>query len=251
MAPVFSNKSQTSDFTASNATKTTLATTAVGDLVVVGLVGENLGTVYGTPSGNSLTYTAAVARNVSNRGNAALYVSSLDAVGATGWSVSDTVTTTLSNWGLGAVVFSGCAASAIGATNVADFNTAGSLGQISLTTTADHSAVIWLMADWQAADHSTRVYQTINGFTPVVGGTGEVFGVRTIGQYSGYMAYWPDAGLAGAKTLGTTTEAYNGGMVMCALEIKAGVAGGPAKTAPKIRTIGVQSLAAALRAANW
>lgn len=246
--PVFSNKSQCSDFTVSNATRTTLATTAIGDMVIVGLVAESNSTAFATPTGHSLTYTNAVSRSVLNRGSARVYTSSLETAAATAWNVSETVSIALTNWGLGALVLSNT--SGIGATNAADFNAAGTLGQLSLTTTQDHSAIVWLMTDWQAADHSTRVYQTINGFTPAVGGTGEVFGVRTIGQYSGYMAYWPDVGLAGTYTVGTTTEQFNGGFVMCALEIK-GTATSSAAVPRSPRPIVIGRDIAAARAANW
>lgn len=247
MTVAFQNKSQCSDFAVSNATKTTLATTVVNDMVVVGLATEqNPGiTTFGTPTGHSLTYTLGVTRGATSRGNGSIYTSSLETAGASGWSVSDTVTGTLTNWGLGAVVFSGTGG--VGASSSADFNTAGTLAQLALTTTAANSAIVWLLVDWQAADHSTRVYQTVNGFTPAVGGTGEVYGIRVIGQYSAYMAYWPDVGAAGAKTVGTTTEAWNGGFSMMALEIKAGAAG-PPKVAARPRA---QYLTAVQRAANW
>ncbi len=251
MTIAFSNKSQCSDFAGSNATKTTLATTATNDLVVACLCAENTATVYGTPSGHSLTYTSGVTRNVSNRGNGAIYVSGLETSGASGWTLSETVTTSLAEWGLACAVFSGCASSAIGATAAADFNAVGSTGALSITTTAANSAVVWMMVDWQAADHSTRVYQTVNSFTPAVGGTGEIVGVRTIGQYSVYAAYWPDVGAAGAKTVGTTTEQYNGGFVMMAVELKAAAGGGgPTARAPRPR-LWLPQVIAADRAARW
>lgn len=228
----FHGSSQCSDFTGSNATKTTLATTSPGDLVIVGVGSENQSAVFGTPSGNSLTYTNKVSDNTSNRGQGALYVSSVDAVGASGWNISETVTTSLANWGLAAVVLTG-ASGVVGATNVADFNVVGQLAQLSLTTQSDHSAIVMLIADWQAADHTTRVYQTINGFTPAVGGTGEIAGVRTVGQWSFYMAYWPDAGLAGAKTVGTTTEQWNGGFSIMAVEIKAAAGSSASPSDPR------------------
>lgn len=248
MAVAFSNKSQCSDFAVSNATKTTLATTAINDLVIVGVGSENTSCVFGTPSGHSLTYTQKASRNVSNRGQGALYVTGLETAASSGWSVSETVTTALANWGLAALVLTGCSG-VVGATNATDFNLAGTLAQIPLTTTAANSAIVFLLVDWQAADHSTRVYQTINGFTPAVGGTGEVCGVRIIGQYSIYMAYWPDVGAAGAKTVGTTTEQWNGGFSMMAIEIQGAGGGAVSRSVPRPTIIG-RDIAAA-RAANW
>lgn len=47
-------------------------------------------------------------------------------------------------------------------------STAGAAGSpsLSITTTADNSAIVCLFVDWNAADGTTRTWRTVNGITP-------------------------------------------------------------------------------------
>lgn len=98
---------------------------------------------------------------------------------------------------------------------------------ISFTTAADNSAIVLIMVDWNAADGASRVYRGIgSGTTPVAGG-GQEFYFRDSLHYTVYMAYWDDAGAAGAKTLGISSGiAASAKIVWAAVEIK-GVAAPP------------------------
>jgi hypothetical protein len=76
---------------------------------------------------------------------------------------------------------------------------------LSITTTFANSAVVYLFADWSATDASTRTHRTVNGFTPSAGNGQEVTYFRNTTDWAVVVAYIPDAGAAGAKTVGLTT----------------------------------------------
>lgn len=78
---------------------------------------------------------------------------------------------------------------------------------VGLTTQADNSAIAVAIADWNAVDGATRTWLTVNGTTPTSGNGFEVTYFRDSVQYTVYIAYYPDAGLAGAKTVGLSGPA--------------------------------------------
>lgn len=96
----------------------------------------------------------------------------------------------------------------------------------SFTTSFDNSAVVVVFADWNANDGASRVWRTVNGFTPDAGNGLELSYFRDATQYSVYVAYYPDTGAAGAKTLGLTNPAV-GSYVAAAVEVRARVPAAP------------------------
>jgi hypothetical protein len=73
---------------------------------------------------------------------------------------------------------------------------------LSVTTTGDHSAVCLIVLDANAVSGTSRTWLTVNGFTPSAGNGLELGYTLVSGTYGIYIAYWPDAGLAGTKTVG-------------------------------------------------
>lgn len=110
-------------------------------------------------------------------------------------------------------------------------NGAGSGGpSLNITTLQDNSAIVVVVADWNAVDGATRTWRTVNGTTPTSGNGFERSYIRDAIRMTYYAAYYPDAGAAGVKTVGLSapsTMRY----VICAVEIK-GVA---AKAKPPVR----------------
>lgn len=104
--------------------------------------------------------------------------------------------TTAGTWGDIALVFSGTAGPGTSAST-----TGTGTATVTVTTTQDHSAIAVIALDWIPADGSSRAWLTLNGTTPTAGnGLEQVY--FNNGDYAVYCAYWPDAGTAGAKTVG-------------------------------------------------
>jgi hypothetical protein len=101
---------------------------------------------------------------------------------------------------------------------------------LSITTTFDNSAVAYLFADWSATDATTRTHRTVNGFTPSAGNGQEVVYFRNTTDWAVVGAYIPDAGAAGAKTVGLTTPS-TGDWLGIAVEVRGT---GAAATLPPI-----------------
>lgn len=117
---------------------------------------------------------------------------------------------------------------------------------LSLTTTQDNSAIVVFVGDWNAINGSSRTWRTVNGFTPSAANGKELVYAGTAGSdYIVYAAYYPDAGTAGAKTVGLsapTGQKYS----VVALEVKGVAAGGPT-TVPVSLAGAVASAGALLR----
>ena len=138
-------------------------------------------------------------------------------------SVSDsaeTITGTYTNPGgfmWGHQVFQFRDSNGIGNTVKNNVTTAGT-ATTSITTTQDNSAIVVIIADWNANDGATRTWATVNGITPTAANGYEKTYTFTSTQYTVYAAYYPDAGAAGAKTVGVTTPSMMYSIV--AIEVK-------------------------------
>lgn len=75
----------------------------------------------------------------------------------------------------------------------------------TITTLYDNSAIVVFMSEYSAVDASAAIWQTINGVTPAAG-SGEILKATTAGQYTNAAAVYSDAGAAGMKTFGFTTN---------------------------------------------
>lgn len=100
-------------------------------------------------------------------------------------------------FGGNALTFS--ATDGIGASSKTNSSGAPSLG---ITTTQDNSAIVVVVGDWNAADGSSRTWRTVNSITPTAGNGYELTYFRDSSHYALHIAYYPDAGTAGTKTVG-------------------------------------------------
>jgi hypothetical protein len=106
----------------------------------------------------------------------------------------------------------------VGATNSTNNAEGSGAPSLSITTTQDNSAVVVVVADWNAGDGSSRTWNTVNSITPTSGNGYERSYVRDATAATYYVAYYPDVGAAGSKTVGLSapsTMRY----VICAVEI--------------------------------
>jgi hypothetical protein len=119
----------------------------------------------------------------------------------------------------------------IGASNKT--NTTGT-PSLSLTTTQANSAIVVVIGDYAAVDGTSRTWLTVNSITPSSGNGYEVTYFRDSVHYGVYIAYYPDVGAAGSKTVGLSapgSQTYS----IVALEIK-GIASG---VTPRMSLLGV------------
>lgn len=73
---------------------------------------------------------------------------------------------------------------------------------LDITTTQANSAIVVAVGDWTAADGSSRTWRTVNSVTPTAGNGYELTYYRDAARYTVYIAYYPDVGAAGTKTVG-------------------------------------------------
>ena len=97
---------------------------------------------------------------------------------------------------------------------------------LAITTSYDNSAIFYAAVDFNATDGATRTHRTVNGYTPTAGNGQELAFFRDSIHYSIYVAYIPDAGTAGAKSVGLSAPT---GMryVMAAVEVRGTTGGAP------------------------
>lgn len=186
--------------TAWNTTTTPKTTASVsvqtGDVLVAYSIVEDHSSAPSV-SGGSLTWTLAQEVNVTNFTRVALWTTT--ATSTTSFTVSFARTATAKNFGGNVLVFRG--SDGVGASNKTNTTGAPSL---SLTTSFANSIIVCVVGDWDADDGSTRTWRTVNGITPVAGGTPttEPTYQNIASTYTVYAAYYTNAGAAGAKTVG-------------------------------------------------
>jgi hypothetical protein len=136
----------------------------------------------------------------------------------TGMTVTSTFTYTGTTLVSGNDVAQFTGSDGIGATATQSGNGTAAVS-MSITTTFANSAVVYLFADWAATDASTRTHRTVNGFTPTAGNGQEFTYFRDTINWAVVAAYIPDAGAAGAKTVGLTTPS-TGDWLGTAVEVR-------------------------------
>jgi hypothetical protein len=227
-APTFVAEYEVASWVTTTSPKTVAPTTVAGDVLVVGGITADSVTTLNTPTGNGLTYALSASRLVGS--NTQVYGwTTTDSTGGTGWTLSVTRVGTANDWGFNVARFSGSA-------GIGNATSGGGTGNPSLaiTTTQANSALLAFIGDWNADDGVARVWNTINGSTPTAGNGLELTYARDAAQATFYAAYWPDAGAAGAKTVGLTgsgTTKYS----IVAIEVK-GTAGSPPVLIPPLRS---------------
>lgn len=165
-----------------------------GDIIVdLAAVESGTGTL-GSPSGGSLTWTDRTSQTTSDSFCGAR-IGTAPATSATTVTVSRARTGSQFYWGHDALVFRG--SDGVGA--VASTDDGGSAASLAITTQYANSAIVVIIADWNAADGTTRTWRQVNGASPT-----EIVYVRYSAYYVVYVAYYADAGAAGSKTVGLT-----------------------------------------------
>lgn len=197
-APTFVAEYETASWTTTSASKTASPTTGAGDVfVVAGAVADNDNTI-NTPTGNSHTYTL---RQASTTAGDQTYVALWTTTATAGsWTLTCTRAGGSANqWGFTSLRFSGSG----GVGNSAVTNGSGA-PSLNITTTQANSSIVVIVSDWVPVNGSSRTWRTVNGITPTAGNGFERVYVFSSGQYTTYVAYYPDAGAAGVKTVGLT-----------------------------------------------
>jgi hypothetical protein len=151
----------------------------------------------------------------------------------TGDVVSEALTGTANLFGANVLTFRG--SDGVGA-HVSTNGAAGGPSQV-ITTTQDNSAIAVITVDWNAVDGTTRTWRTVNGITPTAGNGLELSYFRDSINYAVYVAYYSDAGAAGAKTVGLSAPVGQK-YTIAAIEIKgstatAASAGTPQRSLPR------------------
>lgn len=187
-----------SAYNSSTTPKTVSVTTQAGDIVVVYGGVENSNETLGAPSGNSISFTLKDSVVLDVNWASAYVYTGVDTTGGTNWTLSMSKTSGGNFWGFTCLVFRG--SDGIGASNKTNID--GGVPSLTLTTTQDNSAAIVFNNDWNATDGSSRTWLTVNSITPTSGNGLETTYNFSSGRYTAYGAYYSDAGMAGAKTVG-------------------------------------------------
>jgi hypothetical protein len=102
---------------------------------------------------------------------------------------------------------------------------------LSITTQFDNSAIVYMVGDWAATDATTRTHRTVNGFTPTAANGKEFTYFRDTINWMVVCAYIPDAGAAGAKSVGISAPA-TGDCEVVAVEVRGSAGTAAAKPNP-------------------
>lgn len=213
-------------------------------IVVVGQVEDNAYTLATPTGGTGLTWAAIGPSNLANYAKVYAWTTTAS---ASNTAATITVNRNGANsyWAsVRAFRFSG--SDGIGATAITTTATSGT-PNLALTTTQSNSAVVCLVADWNAIDATTRTWRTINGTAPTSGNGYERNYARDASVGSVLSAYWPDAGSAGSVTTGLSAPTSGWKWLSIAVEVK-GTTGG---ATPTPRGSLVVPSSAAMRSAVW
>jgi hypothetical protein len=177
--------------------KTASTTVGVGDILAVMGASEDADADHlQTPTGGGLTYTLQNAVEVSAFTTA--YGWTAPSSSSQTFTLSVSTVSGVAVWGFSALRFSG--SDGVGAT--AKDNVSGAAPTLNITTQQDSSALVVIIGDWNAVDGASRTWQTVNGTAPSAANGFETTYFRDAARYTVYVAYYPDAGLAGSKTVG-------------------------------------------------
>ena len=177
---------------------------AIGDVWVTAGIAEAEGATFSTPTntGTAQAFTTRGFVDSTDYSEVRTYTTVV-ANTLTTQSVSQVYSSTGLKHGLSVARFSG--SNGIGAVPAGEAETAGTASSLSITTTGDNSAIVVFIGDWSASDGTSRTWRTVNSITPTAGNGFELTYFRNASAYTVYIAYYPDAGAAGAKTVGLTT----------------------------------------------
>lgn len=169
--------------------KTASVTVAAGDCLIVTCLGRSAAHAMTTPTGGALTYAL---RNQANAaGSPTLFQWSTFPAGAQTFTLSCGDPSGFT-WGFIALRFTGVAS--IGAKTARNDGSVG-LDTTTITTTADHSAIVLAVNDSSANGAATYSTTDAGTFTQV----------STNSAQANYVGYYQDSGLIATKTVGITT----------------------------------------------
>jgi len=220
-APLFVSYTATA-YNSSTSPKATASISVVaGDILVATSDMEGYDTTGGqtaviVPTGGSLTWTSQQEVLVNNYN--VVRVSTAVASSTTSFAVTFTESGSDPSslfWGGSVTVWRN--SDGVGASSKT--NVSGAAPSLSITTTQDESAIVTANGDWNAVDGTSRTWRTVNSVTPTSGNGYEKLYFRDAARYAAYAATYPDAGTAGAKTVGLSApggQKYS----IAALEIK-------------------------------
>lgn len=174
--------------------KTISVTTAVDDVLALGIMVENgAGGVDAPTGGTGLTWTLRQSIDIDINWCTTVVYTAVATTAET-FTLSSTITGSGAFWGFNCLRWSG--SDGVGAS--AKANVSGAAPSLALTTTGANSAVATFNSDWNAADGASRTWR--NGET-------EQTYFRDAARYTVYAGRWNDSGAAGAKTLGLSAPA--------------------------------------------
>lgn len=219
-------------FGESTSPETSAVTVATNDILAILGVVEDSATTLATPTGGGYTYTLQQNSNVASNCNVYGWTAPISSGQSYSVSIEDAGDGS-HWWGYNPLRFSG--SDGVGASSKTNASGAPSL---SITTSFDNSAIVVAVGDWNAVDGTTRTWRTVNGTAPSAGNGFEKTYFRDASHYGVYMAYYPDAGTAGAKTVGLTAPSGQKYAIV-AVEIRGSTGAAPTSlTIPRRRPIG-------------
>lgn len=190
VAPTFVSEYE-STWNVATTPRLTSVTTAVGDVLVIGVMSESNDTLSTPTGGTSLTWT--LKESIIQAGWGSLSVWTATATTAETFNVS-CVASSGTNW-YGYNLFRFSASNGIG--NTAQGHVATSTAQVNVTTTQINSAVAVFIVDFTASDGTSRTWVTATASTLT-----EQTYFRDPAHYTVYGGFHADAGSIAAKTVG-------------------------------------------------
>lgn len=205
-APQFMQSVQTAWNSATSPKTTASITVQTGDVLIASAIIESYGGGAGTPSisiaGGGLSWGSPL-QTIQTTDYTAVKVWAATATANTSLAVTFTNSQTGMWFGGVVVVFRNSA----GVGTSAKTNVASGAPSLNITTTQANSAVVVVNGDWAAVDGTARVWRTVNSLAPTAANGYERTYFRDANKYTVYLAYYPDVGAGGAKTVGLTTPA--------------------------------------------
>jgi hypothetical protein len=218
-SPIFVTDYDNTDWTSNTTPKTQSVTTAAGDVLAIpGQTDDNL-TVLDAPTG-TLSYNLEDSVVVTDYNWTGIW----SAIDSTGHSFTFSQTRSGSGterWGNDVLRFRNSGGIGAHAKN----NSTSGGPSVSLTTTQDNSAVVVIAGDWNGVDGTSRVWRTVNSFIPTADNGCERHYDKDIAPDTRYLAYYPNVGVAGAKTFGLSTPSSGMHWSIIAVEIKGPISG--------------------------
>lgn len=213
-----------------NAPKTAMSAVAVavGDVLVGLAIKESEFNDLGITEDGAAAWTQQQAIDTSNYTEVRLWTYPVP----TSENLTVTITRTSSSGTFGGSVLRFTGSDGVGASAQAHTTGAPSL---DITTEADNSAIVVAVGDWNAIDGASRTWRTVNSITPTSGNGYEVSYYFSGSTYTIYVAYYPDAGAAGIKTVGLSAPSGQQ-YAIAAIEVK-GAASAPSSVARLLRLI--------------